>query len=160
MLKLNPPEKDNTKMLTGLHHTGIVVRDPDKMVKFYAEDLGLSVLCEIDSVAPPDGDHTGVPNARRKLVFLGLEGGHQIELIHYIDPPAKEGYLDKHQLGASHICFNVDDLETVYEDLSTNGVRFVTEPKYKEVDNQRIGVIYAQDPEGNWLEFIAWNAPE
>ena len=26
----------------------------------------------IDSIAPPEGNHTGVPGSRRKLVFLGL----------------------------------------------------------------------------------------
>ena len=141
-------------MTSGFHHTGIVVHDLEEMVRFYTEDLGLKVLLELDSIAPPEGDHTGVPGARRRLVFVGFEGGHQIELIHYISPPAGEGHFHQHVLGAVHVCFKVDDLAETYATLTAGGVRFVTEPKYKDGSGQRIGVVYARDPEGNWLEFI------
>lgn len=141
-------------MISGFHHTGIVVQDLDKMVRFYTESLGLKVLLELDSIAPPQGDHTGVPGARRRLVFIGFEDDHQIELIHYIDPPAGEGHFHQHVLGAVHVCFNVDSLRETYATLAARGVRFVTEPKYKDGGGKRIGVVYACDPEGNWLEFI------
>ena len=98
-------------MVSGFNHTGIVVRDVQKMVTFYTDVLGLKKLREIDSVAPPTGDHTGVPGARRKLVFVGFV-------------------------------------------LSGKGVRFVTEPKFRDTPNGRVGIVYARDPEGNWLEFI------
>jgi catechol 2,3-dioxygenase-like lactoylglutathione lyase family enzyme len=144
-------------LITGFHHTGIVVRDLDRMVRFYTEDLGLELLLELDSVAPPGGDHTGVPGAKRKLVFVGKDGGHQIELVHYLEPAASDGYLDKHQFGAMHVCFNVDDVQQAYETLREKGVRFATEPKFSETPEKgRIGIVYCQDPEGNWLEFIQW----
>ena len=141
-------------MVTGFHHTGIVVQDIDRMVEFYTRELGLNVLRRILSVAPPEGNHTGIPGARRTLVFVGFEGDHQIELVHYIDPPAREGYLDKHQFGATHVCFRVADLRETYGRLRARGVRFETAPKFQEADGKTIGVIYARDPEGNWLEFI------
>lgn len=142
-------------MVSSFNHTGIVVRDVQKMVTFYTDVLGLKKLREIDSVAPPGGDHTGVPGARRKLVFVGFgDGGHQIELVHYIDPPSPVGHLDKHQFGATHVCFNVADLARLHRELSAKGVRFVTEPKFRDTPNGRVGIVYARDPEGNWLEFI------
>ena len=145
-------------MITGFHHTGIVVQDLERMVHFYTEELNLKILSEVDSLAPPEGDHTGVPGARRKLVFIGFDHDHQIELVHYIDPPAGDGFLDKHQLGAMHICFIVDDLPRLYDDLSAKGIQFATELKYKvSPDGRKTGVVYAQDPEGNWLEFIQWD---
>jgi len=141
-------------MITGMHHTGITVHDIDRMVKFYTQDLGLKVLREIDSIAPPQGNHTGIPGARRKLVFVGFENAHEIELVHYVDPPAGTGHLDKHQLGSMHVCFLVDDLAEVHHRLVEKGVHFATEPKYHDEADGRLGVIYGQDPEGNWLEFI------
>lgn len=144
-------------MVTGMHHTGIVVRDLAAMVRFYTEDIGLDLLLELDSVAPPGGDHTGVPGAKRKLVFVGTANGHQIELVHYVDPPASDGHLDKHQYGAMHVCFNVDDITATHAQLSAKGVRFVSEPKFSETPEKgQIGIVYAQDPEGNWIEFIQW----
>ncbi len=145
---------NDSPMISGFHHTGLTVRDLDKMVRFYTEELGLKVLREVDSVAPPGGDHTGVPGARRRLVFVGLENDHQIELICYVDPPAEDGHLDKHQLGFTHVCFRVADLRHSYESLTARGVRFATGPKYRDIDGRKVGAVYAQDPEGNWLEFI------
>ena len=144
-------------MVTEIHHTGIVVCDLLLLQQFYTEMLGLKVVGEIDSVAPPEGNHTGIPGARRKLVFLASgneHDSHLIELVHYIDPPATEGHLAKHQIGATHLCFIVDDLQAEYERLLVSGVRFETEPKFSEGPDGRLGIVYARDPEGNWLEFI------
>ena len=60
-------------MIEGFHHTGIVVRDLEEMVRFYTRVLGLQILRRIDSVAPPEGDHTGIPGARRQLAFEVIE---------------------------------------------------------------------------------------
>ena len=92
------------------------------MVRFYTQVLGLHILRRIDSLAPPEGDHTGVPGAHRQLVFVGFDGDHQIELVHFVNPPARQGYLDKHQLGASHVCFDVRDLRQTYRELRSRGV--------------------------------------
>lgn len=144
-------------MVTGIHHTGVIVSDLQRVQQFYTEVLGLRVLGEIDSVAPPEGNHTGIPGARRKLVFLAVGNEHRshlIELVQYIDPPAAAGHLGKHQIGASHLCFIVEDLQIDYERLLAAGVRFETEPKYSESPGGKLGIVYARDPEGNWLEFI------
>ena len=119
-------------MVTGFNHSGFVVQDLDVMVAFYRDTLGLTVVREADSIAPEGGDHTGFPGARRRLVFVGKpEGEHLLELV------------------------NVDDLPRFYDDLRSRGVEFVTPPKFRDSDDgPRTGVCYAQDPEGNWLEFI------
>ena len=57
-------------MVIGFNHSGFVVADLDVMVGFYRDALGLEVVREVDSVAPPEGDHTGIPGARRRLVFV------------------------------------------------------------------------------------------
>lgn len=141
-------------MISGFHHTGIVVKDLKRMVRFYTQVLGLQVLRRIDSLASPEGDHTGIPGAHRELVFVGFKEDHQIELVHFVDPPARQGYLDKHQLGACHVCFDVEDLRQTYTKLQSRGVRFVTEPKFRSYRDGELGIVYAQDPEGNWLEFV------
>lgn len=142
-------------MVSGFNHTGVVVRDMDAMVAFYTDVIGLEVLREVDSVAPPEGDHTGVPDAHRKLVFVGMpDGGHRIELVKYLKPEAPEGHVDRHRLGATHICFDVDDLDEVHRRMAPRGLRFLTPPKFRDTPAGRVGICYAQDPEGNWLEFI------
>ena len=142
-------------MVIGFNHSGIVINDLQTTISFYRDSLGLEVTREIDSFAPPEGDHTGIPGARRKLVFMGHPNSeHVLELVHFIEPASPEGHLDRHQLGASHVCFNVEKLDELHERLTKQGVRFLTKPKYRDADGIRTGICYAQDPEGNWLEFI------
>ena len=143
-------------MITGFNHSGFVVKVIEMIVTFYRDVLGLIVLREVESKAPPEGDHTGIPGAQRTLVFVGkTEGDHALELVHFIEPPSPDGHLHRHQLGAAHVCFNVDDLETLHRELTAQGVRFVTDPIFRELpDGGRFGICYAQDPEGNYLEFI------
>ena len=80
---------------------------------------------------------------------------HLVELVYFINPKSPQGHLNRNQLGASHICFNVDSISEIYQSLSEKGIKFVTEPKYTtNAEGKKRGVCYAQDPEGNWLEFI------
>ncbi len=144
-------------MVTGFNHSGFVVKDMDKMVEFYRDTLGLTVLMEIDSVAPPEGDHTGIPGAHRSLVFVGMENDtHRLELVQFLEPPSPdEGHLKNNYIGAAHVCFNVTDIKQLHADLSAKGIKFVTEPEIRTTpDGTTLGIVYAMDPEGNYLEFI------
>ena len=145
-------------MVTAIHHVGLVVDDLDRMGSFYCELLGLALVGRIESVAPPEGNHTGIPGARRTLVFLGVPDSEPtaplIELVHYHDPIASAGHLGKHQMGASHVCFLVDDLQNEYDRISAVGVQFETPPCFSGTTAGRLGVIYGRDPEGNWFELI------
>lgn len=126
------------------------------MLQFYCNFLGMSVIREVESVAPLTGDHTGIPGAKRKLVFVGIPGdNHMLELVHYVEPLSPDGHLDRHQLGSAHVCFNVKDLSTLYRRLSAKGVRFVTPPIFRNDPlGEKLGICYLHDPEGNLLEFI------
>ena len=141
-------------MVSGFNHTGIVVDDLEAMVDFYCGSLGLMELHRVESVAPPEGNHTGIPGSRRTLVFVGFEDGHRIELVKYYEPESPAGHQEMHQLGTSHICFNVDDLARIHTNLVSKGVRFATDPIFRKTEKGQTGIVYAQDPEGNWLEFI------
>ncbi len=140
-------------MVTGFNHTGIVVDDLERMVSFYCNDLGLTELNRVESNAPPEGNHTGIPGSRRTLVFVGFADGHRIELVKYHEPVSADKTQEMTQLGTAHICFNVEDIEKTHADLSARGIRFTTAPIIRKTENGRHGIVYAQDPEGNWLEF-------
>jgi catechol 2,3-dioxygenase-like lactoylglutathione lyase family enzyme len=142
-------------LVTGFNHTGIVVSDLDLMVSFYCDDLGLTELNRVESDAPPEGNHTGIAGSRRTLVFIGFADGHRIELVKYHEPESADRDDDMTRVGTNHICFNVEDLEVTFDDLSGKGIMFVTDPIIRNADNgERHGIVYARDPEGNWLEFI------
>ena len=143
-------------MITGLGHVGLVVKDLEKQTAFYRDVLGLKVLHERETVAPPSGDHTNIPGALRKLVFLGDANGNELfELVYYVNPKSPDGQPpDRHQINAMHLCFDFQNLQQAYEQLSGKGVQFLTEPKVIDRPNEGpVCLAYARDPEGNWLEF-------
>jgi len=148
-------------MVTSFNHSGIVIRDLETMVSFYRDILGLTVIREVESVAPPAGNHTGIPGSERMLVFVGKpDGDHLLELVHYREPKSPNGHLERNQLGASHICFNVEGLANLHEKLISQGISFVTPPIYTDLPNgSRTGICYFQDPEGNWIELVERTRP-
>jgi catechol 2,3-dioxygenase-like lactoylglutathione lyase family enzyme len=139
-----------------LEHTGLVVQDLQRQVAFYRDVIGLRVLRQAEVTAPPGGDHTGFDGVRRKLVFLGHdEHEHQLELVYYINPASPAGIsVVHHQANSFHLCFKIENLQSHYDDLLRRGVRFLTPPKLiARPDGHRVCLCYAQDPEGNWIEF-------
>jgi catechol 2,3-dioxygenase-like lactoylglutathione lyase family enzyme len=125
------------------------------MVSFYCDDLGLSELNRVESNAPPEGNHTGIAGSRRTLVFVGFGEGHRIELVKYHEPESVQRDNDMTRVGTNHTCFNVEDIEKTHAELSAKGISFVTDPIiHQNDDGGRHGIVYARDPEGNWLEFI------
>ena len=140
-----------------LEHTGLVVQNLAKQVAFYRDVIGLKVIREAEVTAPPGGDHTAIQGVRRKLVFLGDDRSeHQLELIYYIDPLSPAGNPPAHhQIHSVHLCFKAEDLQHHYQNLLRQGARFLTPPKIIDLPQQglRVCLCYAQDPEGNWIEF-------
>ena len=131
------------------------IRDSEKEVAFYRDVIGLSVLREVEA-GPEASQHVGIPNARRKLVFMGKkEDSYCLELVKYLEPLSMPVHIANNVPGAAHVCFNVKDLEQMYECMAIQGVRFLTPLVERESsDDHVIRICYGQDPEGNWLEFI------
>ena len=147
-------------MITGFNHSGFIVKDMDRMLGFYRDMLGLEVVVDVEST-PEQGDHTGLPNARRRIVRVGSPGSrHLLELTYFREPPSAEGHVGQHHLGSAHVAMDVADLTELHERLSGEGVPFVTGPVFRtNPDGSRVGICFAQDPEGNWLEFVEESGP-
>ena len=96
------------------------------------------------------------PGAHIKGGFVDMGEGHQLELIQYLSPASGENHLHRNDLGASHLAFFVEDLDKFYEETSQKGIRYNNPPASMFDDDGRLSrkAAYAQDPDGNWLEFV------
>ena len=54
------------------------------------------------------------------------------------------------------VAFFVEDLDKFYEDTSQKGIKYNNPPASMFDDNGKLSrkAAYAQDPDGNWLEFV------
>ena len=90
-------------MITGMNHTGIVVRDLEKSVDFYRQGLGLKVVVRRERQGQPISQVVGYENSRIKVALLGNGAGHLVELIQYINPVGPERYSDdRNVMGSTH----------------------------------------------------------
>ena len=82
--------------------------------------------------------------------------GHQLELIQYINPPVGDGHLNLNDTGASHLAFFVENIDQFYANSSQKGLTFNSDPASLFDENGKLlrKALYAQDPDGNWLEFV------
>ncbi len=139
-----------------MNHTGFVVSDMERSLAFYRDTLGLVV--ETDNIREGEAISrvVGYPNARLHAVYLGTgDLKHSIELIQYLNPPGGNiTPTNRNDVGASHLGFIVDDLDSIYQELSAKGVQFVGPPVTRPENLYARKVCYLQDPDGNWLEML------
>ena len=138
-----------------MNHTGLSVSNMDRSLEFYRDTLGLEI--ERDSILEGDflAQFTGLPESRVHIVYLGNgDGRHSVELVEFLNPiaPPQEHNL----LGSSHLGFFVDDLDQFYTELSSKGIRFSSPPIERPNATYPMSrkMCLAQDPDGNWLEFM------
>ena len=87
---------------------------------------------------------------------MDLGEGHQLELIQYLSPASGPGGISRNDLGAAHVAFYVEDIDRFYAEKSRQGLRPINPPAGHRDEQGRLirKVLYAQDPDGNWLEFV------
>jgi catechol 2,3-dioxygenase-like lactoylglutathione lyase family enzyme len=138
----------------GLHHQGITVSDLDRSVRFYSEVFGATVDWEIEASGEGISELTRVPEADIRVALLRLPYGN-IELFEYRNPDGRPYELRSNDVGAAHLCLEVDDVEAAYDRLQELGVTCRFPPQVAE--SGRIAgyrYFYFDDPDGLPVELL------
>ena len=139
-------------MITGMHHTGLVVKDLDEALEFYRDVLGLEGVRVGEREGGKISQVVGYENTHLRSALLKIGDGNLLELIQYISPaPHGRQSEERAILGAGHVAFNTDDIWATYEDICKRGAVPLNPPT--DVTPGSFG-CYFQDPEGNWLEIV------
>ena len=143
-------------MLKAFFHTGFVVKDLDQTIDFYTNVMGLRVAGRMERAGEFACQLLAFDDAHIKGAFLDLGDGHQLELIQYLSPPSGPVGGSRNDLGASHLAFFVENIDTFYAEKSQQGLRFNNAPAALHDESGKLlrKALYAQDPDGNWLEFV------
>ena len=128
-------------MLIGLQHVALIVGDLDASRRFYGEQLGMEELQRPSSFG-----------------FAGAwyrAGGQEIHLIAAADTSAQAGWGNpgpRADVGlATHLAFEVDDLDAECTRLSSIGVNACSEPRPR---GDGVVQIYFEDPDGHLVELF------
>lgn len=141
----------------GLHHTCYTVSDLDRSVAFYRDLLGCEVLAEQEKEGGYLAAIVGYPDAHVRMAHLRVPGAeHVIELFEYLAPAGTQADVVPRNVGASHLCFLVEDLPALYGQLREKGVdSFVSPPVEVDTGVNKGGyALYLRDPDGISVELF------
>ena len=144
-------------MITGMNHTGFVVKDLDRAVEFYREVMGFELVRLVERNGGPISQVVGYEDTHLRAAHLSLGGDHMLELVEYRKPASSDRPTQERAvLGAGHLAFDVDDIEETYRDLTSRGCVAMNPPARLAPDR---AACYMQDPDGNWIELIESGEP-
>ncbi len=134
-----------------MDHVSINVNDLSKAKEFFV-DLGLEVKAEWKMDGELLDRVVGLKDVKTLCVGMGMPGGQTwIELVKYLTPSDENGIQQTfpNTLGIRHICFAVDDLDTMVAHLKMNGTEIFSEVQQYE---ESYKLCYVRGPEGIILE--------
>ena len=140
-----------------MNHTGFVVADMERSMRFYRDVLGLRVQREMINDGEFAAQLTGFDNARVHIAYLGNDMKHAVELVHFLEPKVIPWERPpRNRVGTAHLAFIVDDVDEFYRELSGRGMEFVNPPALRPEARYPWArkVCYVYDPDGNMLELI------
>ena len=136
-----------------IRHTGIVVSDMKRSLRFYRDLLGMEVWADFKDTSQMVQAVTDVPGANIWMIKLKAADGVSIELLQYLSNPQDVPEPAKAcDVGCNHIALQVEELETLYEKLTAEGIRFHAPPTVSSDGGAK--VTYCRDPEGVIVELV------
>ncbi len=138
-----------------IHHTGITVSDLDRSSAFYREAFGCVEAFRHELSGPDFARAVGVPGASLRVVALAADNG-LVELLQYVAPDGRPFDRANNDVGAAHVCFEVDDIDAAYDRLVALGASGVARPNPADEDGPGAGTrfAYLRDPDGITVELL------
>jgi catechol 2,3-dioxygenase-like lactoylglutathione lyase family enzyme len=133
--------------IQGIHHVSLTVADVDRSIAFYRR-FGLELETRGDTSGPDVEEGTGVPGAELDEAFLS-GANVRLELIRYKDMESRKA-PGNNTVGSAHVCFLVQNMHEVYEELRGAGVEFVSAPHRQG----KLDWVYLKDPDGITVELL------
>lgn len=122
--------------ITSIGHVALRIKDLDRSLDFYVDKMGFEEMFRLDRDGAP------------WIVYLRVTDDQYIELF-----PGGEGNHAPHAetIGYNHVCFTVDDLDTVIARLAERGVP-LSRPKKVAIDGN--AQAWVEDPDGHRIELM------
>lgn len=149
--------------LQGVHHVSVSVPDIETARRFYIDLLGAE---EIMAVEWHPGNAwidaiVGIEGSAAKTFMARLKNIH-VEVFEYTSPvsPPQDPRRPVSRNGYTHIGFQVDDIQAVYERMVAAGLEFNTPPDLSVIETDEHGnktghaATYGRDFFGNLFEIM------
>jgi catechol 2,3-dioxygenase-like lactoylglutathione lyase family enzyme len=140
-------------MITQIRHTGLVVADLDRALRFWCDLLGFRITRRLDESGPHIDAMMGLHDVRVTTVKLAAPDGNLIELLQFHSHPDQKAWTGApNSTGFTHVALTVHDLDAVCERLAEQGVTFNAPPQRSPDGYAK--TTYCRGPEGMLLELV------
>jgi catechol 2,3-dioxygenase-like lactoylglutathione lyase family enzyme len=144
-------------MIKGFHHAAISTPDLARCIDFYTNTIGGEVAWTFGWPAgTPEADEvTGLQNSAADAAMLRI-GETFLEVFQFSSPQpeASQGNRPVNKHGITHLCLEVQDIQSEYERLKAAGMHFNCAPQCQDGSS----MVYGRDPDGNVVELIEFTA--
>ena len=128
-------------------HVSYTVSDIDRSVDFYSK-FGYRPVNRYAASGPELDVAVATENADMEIQVMRRPDGGMLELISYVRQPSERAARNS-VVGAAHLAFVVGDIQAAYEELTAEGVEFLSEPN---TDRYGEKWVYFRDPDGITVE--------
>jgi catechol 2,3-dioxygenase-like lactoylglutathione lyase family enzyme len=111
-----------------IHHAGIPVSNLARSLSFYERVFGCAPDFQAEYGDPSLARNLRVPDPRMKIAMLTLADDVKLELLEYTSPAPQPSRSRDCDVGATHVCLEVSDIEAAYDELRAKGVDVYAEP--------------------------------
>ena len=123
-----------------INHVAIAVPNIEESLPFWQEALGVEMTHTED-----------VPTQKSRVGFLPI-GGSEVELVQpTADDTGVARFIEKKGPGLHHICLEVDDIESMIEQLLAKGVQMIDE-KPHVLEGRKMAFVHPRSAGGVLVE--------
>ena len=143
----------------GVFQVGIMVSDIDECLRLFADTLGMEVVFDARNQIQPAQGLSGTDNQLMNVLMLHGEGGVDLEIHQYIDPPALPcPPMNHNDLGSMHFMLKVDDIHAVCEKVQALGYKLMN-PIVESKHIPGFKFTYFRGPDGVMVELHEGEVP-
>lgn len=129
--------------LEEVQHIGVAVRNLEEGKKIYCEILGLECT-----------DEKAFPDRGVRVAFLET-GNTSVELLEGMgDESPVSKFVERHGPGIHHLCFEVENISKVLQELSVDGIRLIDETPRPGAEGRPVAFIHPKSTSGVLIELI------
>jgi methylmalonyl-CoA/ethylmalonyl-CoA epimerase len=129
--------------LGSVHHIGIAVANLEEAKKIFSEALGIPCI-----------EEKTLPERGVRVAFLS-SGNTTVELLEGIGPESTVAkFVAQRGAGIHHLCFEVDGIERVMQELADSGMRLIDEKPRPGAEGKPVAFVHPKSTLGVLVELI------
>lgn len=142
------------QIVKNIRHTGIVVKNLQRAIKFFTQILGFKVLKQADETGKFIDKILNLKKTKLITVKLSAPDGNVLELLRFGNYKEKKlkNFKKIYSYGYTHMSFTVKNINQTYKILKNKKYKLFSKPQI--TPDKKAKVMFCKGPEDIYLEFV------